>query len=354
MSTNLERLQNRISFLRDEAIYLSGRDHDPSDFAALLKNAGGMLETFLKAHIHPTGRNWNFERLIDELASMGISAQGISSLHLLRRRYNAAKHDPAYDAGMDEVIEALDGAVSALSEMLGRSIGSSEHDAVSAYRRRVWLASWDHFVHGDGEVHVILPVAENDCDFPFSIDVIYLKGLAWPDVLLPLGDSIHPAQGLIPQKFLDMWEKEEDFAGARVFDGVYKDLLRALVGAELRLDLLPFLKRENDPMAMLTAIAFASVDALSEHGAFSSIEEMKNEVLAYGARDYAAPRTSPLAIKAAERFCSLLDEVPSATQSEISGPRFVSAHRFEQALAQAVAHDDGAAITDELELVLRL
>lgn len=354
MATNLERLQSRISFLRDEAVYLSGRDHEPGDFSALLKNAGGMLETFLKAHVHPTGQNWNFVRLIDELASIGASAQGIDSLHLLRQRYNAAKHDPEYDAGVDEVIEALDGAVSVLNWMRGRGIGSSEHDAVPAYRRRVWLASWDHFVHGDGEVRIILPVAEVDCDFPLSIDMINLKGLAWPDVLQPLGESIRPAQGLIPQKFLDIWENEGDFAGARVFDGVYKDLLRALVGAELRMDLLPFLKRENDPLAMLTALAFASVDAVSEHGAFSSIEEMRNEVLAYGARDYAAPRTSVLAVKAAERFCSLLNEVPSAKQSEITGPRFVSAHRFEQALAQAVAHDDSAAITDEHELVLRL
>lgn len=354
MATNLERLQSRISFLRDEAVYLSGRDHEPGDFAALLKNAGGMLETFLKAHVHPTGQNWNFVRLIDELAPMGISAQEIDSLHLLRRRYNAAKHDPAYESGVDEVAEALDGAVSVLNGMRGRGIGSSDNDAVPVYRRRIWLASWDHFVHGDGEVHVILPVAADDCDFPPSIDTIYLKGLAWPNVLQPLGAAVRPAQGLIPQKFLDMWENEGDFAGARVFDGVYKELLRALVGEELRLDLLPFLKRENDSMAMLTALAFASVDAVSEHGAFSSIDEMRDEVLACGARDYAAPRTAELAVTAAERFCNLLTKVPGARQSEVTGPRFLSSARFEQALAQAVAHDDSAAITGELELVLRL
>lgn len=354
MATNLQALQQRIRFLEQEAVYLSGRDHEPSDFADLLTNAGTWLERFLKAHIHPRGHNWKFVRLINELASIGVAAPAVASLHLVRRRYNSAKHDPAYEPSIDDVTGALGGLLVVLHGLAGRAFGTSEQEVAPAYRRRVWLASWDHYVHGDGEVHVMLPVGESDCDLPPSIDTIYLKGLAWPDVLKPLGASVRPAQGVVPQRFLDAWEREGDFAGARVFEGAYRDLLRVLAGAELGLDLLPFLKRENDRMAMLIAVAFASVDTVRSQGPFDSIKHMSDEIKAHAAREYAAPRASPLVVQAVARFSVLLNAVPPERFPQVAGPRFLPHAKFNQAVRTAVAHDGDVAVTREFEVVVRI
>src|SRR4051794_3038912 len=112
MRTNLGVLTDGLKALRSEAVRLSGRDHEAGDLKSLLKDAGGTVETFLKAYVYPAGSKSTFEKLIDGLAPLGIAPSDLAALHVLRRRYNAAKHDPQYIPTIDEVIEALGGAAS--------------------------------------------------------------------------------------------------------------------------------------------------------------------------------------------------------------------------------------------------
>ncbi|MDB4927764.1 MAG: hypothetical protein JWM10_248 [Myxococcaceae bacterium] len=245
----------------------------------IAEGRGGSVETFLKAAGYPPGTNWSFAKLIDNLPTIGAPAEGLPPLHVLRHRYNSAKHDHVYDPTVHEVTETLDGAIAALSRWRGLGLGNTEAPAPALYRRMLWLASWDHYVHGDGEVQVFLPIAEDDGEHPPRIDVIYLKGLAWPDVLAPLGTSVSSATGRIPKKFLDSWESEGDCAGARVFEGEYRELLKVLAQAELRLDLIPLLKREADVSAVRTALALAATDVARASAGPPVKDELVTEIL---------------------------------------------------------------------------
>lgn len=352
MRTHLESVIDKLSSLRSEAVRLSGRDHEQDDLLALLKVAGGNLEAFLKALVH-VGTNWNLFKLIDELSKFGVSTSDISTLHLLRSSYNSAKHDPGYQVDTDKVTDILDGVVSVLRQWKGLGIGASEHAYLPKYNRRLWLAGWDHFVHGDGEVHIILPAPECDGDFPPHVDVIYLNGLAWPDVLAPLSESVKSATGLIPQRFLDLWEQEGDFAGARVFDGDYRQLIHVLAGAELRLDLIPFLKRENDRRSMYNAVALASVDTALSDNPLSSEDELIDQILYLASSQYAAPVTSPFVRTYASKFAKIIFRLPPEKRSALNGPLFVTEEKFKRLRASAICFENDLLISSRVELVIR-
>jgi hypothetical protein len=201
-------------------------------------------------------------------------------------------------------------------------------------------------------VQVFLPADETEW-LPNSIDTIYLRGLAWPSVLAPLGAAVRAASGVIPDKFIQQWEADGDCAGARVFDGDYRDLIRTLVGAELVLDLVDFLKREADYNSMRTALAFAAVDVAGT-GLLGDGDVLTEEILHIAATEYAAPRAARLPRALAPRFAKLLTAVPEKDRSSLSGPRFVTGTKFRQLQAGALATDGDLMIASGPELVIHL
>lgn len=218
----------------------------------------------------------------------------------------------------------------------------------------LWLASWDHYVHGDGEVQVFLPIAEDDGEHPPRIDVIYLKGLAWPDVLAPLGTSVSSATGRIPKKFLDSWESEGDCAGARIFEGEYRELLKVLAQAELRLDLIPLLKREADVSAVRTALALAATDVARASAGPQVKDELVTEILQVAAVEYAVPRSAPLARRYAESLGELVTSLTPIELAMVSGPRFVTRRKFDELAHSARQVGDSMQVSANLELVFPL
>jgi hypothetical protein len=352
MRTHLQLIVDKVTALRNEAVRLAGVDHEPAECASLLKDAGGSVETFLKAAVYPAGARGTFEKLIDDLANVKkVEAADLPPLHELRKKYNAAKHNHLYAPEADEVASVLTGAIKVLVSWRGKGIASTECAVLTKYRRRLWLASWDHFVHGDGEVRIFLPVAEDDCDFPPMVDGIYLKGLSWPDVLAPLGSTVTEAKGQVPSKFLDQWESEGDCAGVRVFNGEYRRLLRVLAPKELRFNLIPTLLRENDAYAMRAALAFAAVDVAQVRFARASAEEFRKAILRAAEADYAAPRHGAIAKAYADDLSALLATLPANVLKELDGPRFVSGRKYEELACSALARGREVLVSATPELV---
>lgn len=352
MRTHLERFMHVLTALRAEAVRLSGHDHEPDECKTLLKDAGGLLETFLKEHVYGANAPGGLFLLINGLGEVGVSQVDREKLHFLRTRYNRAKHESAYAAPVDDAITALGDAVDIVASWRGQALGTSEDIAAPSYRRRVWLAGWDHFAHGDGEIQIIAPVDPDDTDFPPLLDLIYLKGLAWPGVLDPLDADVLEAGGLIPQRFLDRWENDGDFAGARVFEGEYRELLRVLAGDELRLDLIDFLKRENNRSAMRSATAFAAIDAARAGLSEGSQEDRVRAVMTIAAGDYGVPATAEVALRCASEHLVLIDAVDERNRRTLTGPRFVSHARLDRERRMAVASAPTALISMNHELLL--
>lgn len=351
MNTNLEKLICEFRSLHAEAIRIAGKDHEDSDLNALLKVAGGALEVFLKGHVH-VGRKWVLARLISDLDIFGIGANEIQVLDKLRDDYNSAKHDPCFSVTASGVAKTIGDALDVLGSWRGKKIGTTEALATSKYKRTLWLAGWDHYVHGDGEVHIMAPSIEGDRVRPPSIDLIYLKGLAWPTVLDSLGAAVLRPEGLIPEKYLSEWAAEGDFAGARVYQGDFRELIKVLSSEELNLDLIPFLKRENDPNAMFNAVALAFVDVLPGLLTELDVGQHPEIILRQAALEYATPPGSRLARRFADGFSGFWLKVPSDLRRPLSGPRFVSPTKFQQLSTIASYVDDDLLITQVGELVI--
>lgn len=332
---------------------MAGHDHEVADLTAPLKEAGGTVETFLKDCVFP-GSTRNFYELNEDLAGLGIALTDRSALHALRRAYNAAKHDPCYAPSARDVIKVFDDAIATFVSWRGIGISSCDLPAPPVYRRTIWIVGWDHYAHGDIEVHIFAPVEDGNLDFPLGIDTIYLKGLVFPNILSRLGTAVRAGKGLIPQRFIDLWEGEGDCAGSFVFDGAYRDLLRELARSELRLDLADHLKRENNPLAMRTAAAFAAVDAARTTGAPAGADALREAVLACAAMDYAAPLTSSLLRRYAHDFSTLIAKLPLADRQQITGPRFVPGGKFRRLQATAAFVGESALVRPGPELVLEL
>lgn len=353
MQTHLQKIMSMIQDLEREAIHLSGQDHLPEDLFALVKNAGAALELFLKSHIH-VGQSWKLHRLIDQLDSLGVSAADIEMLHNLRNNYNSPKHDPSYGAHIDEIIKILKDTSHVLQGWIGSRYGNAEQFYRPIYKRRMWLAGWDHYVHGDGEVHIMIPVGQDDVDFVPSLDVIYLKGLAWPSVLDKLGPAVSLADGIIPQRFLDMWSQEGDFADARVYYGDYRELIRTLASEELRLDLIPFLKRENDSSSMRNAVAIAAVDAAAGYEISTSESDFKEKIIDTASSEYACPSSSKFVRQFAEKFAKAIFNVPEEQRRSVTGPRFVNSINFQRQMKSSSYSDQWLLLNDHLELFINI
>lgn len=357
MATNLDYMIAGMIAFRRRAVELSGEDHLSEDSAAILKDVGGRLETFFKEHIVPIlGSRVGFAQLIEALSGFGISVGDIAALHALRLDYNLAKHEPKFMLKAEVVCKHTDKAIKILNEFRGRGIATSEAQrVVPQYSRTIWLASWDHYIHGDGEINVFAPVDETE-DEPPLIDLIYVNGLAWPGLLVPLGATVQSAEGSIPKKFIDAWTIGEDFAGARVFRGAYRDLLKVFSQYELRLGILSFLKREQQDVSMRTAIAFSVVDAAAK--GFKVPEEVDGIIAAsmvISAADYAAPQEAVLARKYSDAMAQLLKALPEGVYVPIlRGPRFVGEIGFDALKVQAMALQNDVMITGDFELVVMM
>jgi hypothetical protein len=332
-----------------EAVAISGRDHTPRELSSFLKDVGAEVELFLRDAVYGgKRRGWSFEQLIDGLVPLGASQQIAAELHALRKAYNAAKHDPAYQAPIAEVLEVLQAAVDALRSLLPLGIGGTNVAAPLTYRRLFWLAGWDYFASGVTEVAVMLPTADDA--FPPVFDSIHLSCSGWTAVTdhFAAAGQLRLGRSTVPDHVYDRWRGEGDLAEGGSFDGDYRELVTMLAAhaapAEREGQLLSNLLRENDRRAMLNAFFMATVDVSQAGITTQNVAELAERIAVEAAHRYAAPRHAPVSRDVSPKLARLVLALPPAQANAITGPYWVSRASFEAALPTASATFDGKAL----------
>jgi hypothetical protein len=357
MTTRGEGIVGAAGQAYAEAVALSGRDHTPQEFAGFLKDLGSDVEVFLKDAVYAgTQNNTNFVALINGLPGLGLPHAVSAPLHALRQGYNAAKHNPNYAPAVNDVIGILDGAKGALTTIRDSGVGQVTAPVVRSYRRVFWFAAWDHYIGGDTEIHLMLPITEGD--WAPGLDIIYIDMKSWDvvrETLLAAG-SLYLGKGTVPDKHYDSWAAEGDFLAGGRYEGNYRDLLRLLAAHERVEDLIPFLKRENDAAAMHAAAVMAAVDVVTTGQIIEEQEALTELIAVLAANTYAAPRNSPYIKHLAPRLAKMLLAIGPPVRAAMSGPHWVTAATFDKEAAAASLCPDHPkiAVTDDGRFLVRL
>ncbi len=333
--------QEFLSFIRNvnwDCIARAGCDHTPQDFKDLLIRVGASVEVFFKDHVYSGVNRRKFAALIDDLEAFGVSAAARVSLHDLRLAYNKAKHDPYYAAEIQSIMTVIRNCEVALKELTQLPLGTMRTSVPTSFRRLMWLSAWDHIIGGDTEIGIFLP-ASPEINMPYDVDGIYIDMKKWDDAKAELAKvgKLCFAPSCTPERAYNFWSGEGDFLEAGSFEGDLRSMISVLGRFERVEDILPDLKRENQPRSMLAAALFAVVD-LSSEGKLTEDARLIAEDIVSVSANYAAPATSRYLKVYATKVAELVSSAPSTVRDGLSGPIWVSSVRYAQLEAERVAY----------------
>jgi len=299
-------------------------NYDPSQVRDVLSIVGAKVEIFLKAIALP-GRNPRntFEWFIDELVNIPIDVAFREKLHLLRRRYNAAKHDPTVIIPLLEATQIVEDARASIFAIVEKNAGSVGV-VINPYMHRVfWVAVWDNYIHGDSDVHIILPGESSHWLGPPTFDIIHIEISAWDSVKasLQLLGIFKTGQGLIPEKQYEVFNDDSNFLGAWVFEGDYRNLITTLAQYELRLDLLPGLNRHENRGSMILAFLLAGIDVV---GSVADPTALAPAIIRQATAVYAVPADFQHLGSFADNLATMFQMIEHQEWSRISGPVWMS------------------------------
>lgn len=343
MATYGQHFLAELADAKTALLKLTLASYEPPQIRDVISAVGAKTEVFLKSVALPGKNSRNtLQWFIDELAGASVSASSLGKLHLLRQTYNDAKHEPAITIPILDAVEIVDQARNAAEEIVTKGIGAVDRVIHPHTHRVFWIAVWDHFAHGDSEVHIILPGESDHWLGPPTFDIVYVSIAGWEDVVatIPQVGRFRSGKGLIPDLQYEAFRSDEDFHGAWVFEGDYRSLITTLAQHELRQDLIPGLNRHDSSGSMTLAFLLAVLDVTNT---ITSLAELPAAIIAQAASAYAVPPDYKYAQTFAEGMAEMMKLIPVADWPKLSGPIWMRETEFdagaEQCLAKHPKHD---------------
>lgn len=291
---------------------------------SIVERLGSRLERFFKTAVFPgTTAADTFDTLINRLKSHGIHKSVRAQLHALRDLYNDAKHDPVAAIRLKRAVDTIAAARTAVEALVSMGVGATAAPVERVISRLLWVSAYDVYISGVTEVYVSLPLPENL--FATHLDHIWIDGLAWDSMKAELLDTecFHYGQEHFDPVVYARFSEEQDFLNAGIWDGDYRQLIRIISKYEDRPTadrLVPHLRRDHMPIAVLSAIALAGVDVASAATAILSREELKAKILKHADEVYAMPDKHSWIPETAAGLAELIVQLPFAVWSELNGP----------------------------------
>jgi hypothetical protein len=295
------------------------------DVSAVIDPLGSRLESFLRTTVLPmASHNDNFYQLIEALIPAGLAASHAGELHSLRQLYNRSKHSPSESLPLAEAIDALQRAADAIAAIgsLGLGIGGLPYERAVNYH--LYVAFWDHFTAGETEVVVAVP-GDNWTHITL-VDTLSMKGNNW-ETLKPLLLS-HPQFRLGQEHFRpEVWktltEEGSNFLTAGVWDGDYGELIRLLAPFDDRAiaaELIPDLRRDQNPTSVAIALIVAAVDVARATSATLSEDDLAERILDRADNQYAMPRDGQAVKAGATQIAALIRTLSFDQWCHLVGP----------------------------------
>lgn len=322
----VDDLQSAVEQLK----LLEDREHDPQDITDILVQAGTRMEFFFKDALFPDStKQDDANSVINRLKSIGVAKGVREDLHAARVACNDSKHDPRFGISIPFAVDVLEKAVVAVDELIRLNVDGIQQPFLRGPMRSYWIAAWDHFIHGDIEIHVTLPYLAKGSAPTF--DIYNIDCNSWESLKGELGDSLLLGREAVSSKFYDDCAGEGDFFTAGEFQGEYR-VLSAALSARLMNEnqLLPGLRRQDNALGVVAALCMAAVDAARSAPALASIAELEEAILKVSEEQYAIVPTVNLAIALAPALATLFLALPEKARASASGPIWVDELGFDR------------------------
>jgi hypothetical protein len=353
MPTYGEQIMKEFESVLSNLERLSHEGYEPSQVRDVVTSIAFKTELFLKSVILPAARPRNtFEWFIDELSTVGVSQAARDKLHVLRRKYNDAKHDPNATINLVAAVSIVRDGFDSIRELVSNGCGSANAPVPQHLSRAYWIAAWDHYIGGDTEVHIIIPAKSEHWLGPPSFDTIYVRMEAWDSIKAELGrlGVFADGFGLIPDSQYRIFQSESDFLGAWVFEGDYRSLITTLAKHELRQDLIPGLNRQDSAKPMILAYLLAAVDTVNN---LLSDADFETRIDDQAKLIYAVPPDYKHSEYLAGGMASMFRLVPVSDWHRITGPSWVSKETFDTLLPTSRAKHPKYCVLIDDDFVLR-
>lgn len=339
MYTNGDEIVRCLEVSISDLTKLSYRIYSPADIIGIMSSIGAKLELYFKAVLFPReSPKRNFEYFINSLSGQ-VNQTDLDTLHDLRRNYNSAKHDPAYDIGLLEAQQKLNSVKDVLIRIAPLSLGLTNQPHSSSTKRVYWLAAWDHYIGGDTEIHVMVPSISEHFMGPPSLDMIYIDGLKWDEAKAALAAAgrLDNWEGYIPKSYVSAWEGDESFLSAKIFEGEYRDLITSLGQFEKRLDLIYGLNRADSEQNVFIASLMAIADISASRAEQSDLEA---EIIQQVTSTYFLPETARRLPEITRDLVAMLRKAAWQDLTPLIGPLWATNDEFVQLESAAIVTSD--------------
>lgn len=149
-----------------------------------------------------------------------------------------------------------------------------------------------------------------------------------------IGRNVAKGNGIIPNEQFNALIADEASLTPLVFEGYYKDLLTILASHELRLDIFPGLRREDNWWSVFVAVTLAACDIASNSSVPTSLAA---DIQRYVIDQYAVPSHYDGLKSIAEGISDLICQIPVLDWKMINGPMWARINEFKDLTDNALA-----------------
>jgi hypothetical protein len=169
--------------------------------------------------------------------------------------------------------------------------------------------------------------------------LVYVDIARWDQVkgALVTAGSLRQEQGLLPDDVLVSFREDFDFHEAVVFEGSFRNLIVVLAAFESREDLLPGLRREDDPQAMMQAFILATLDSAQQSAGLFSLQSLTTAISRRAVEAYAVPDNYHSLAAQSSQFAEMAVALPESWKARVNGPIWVAGDEFVLQTAGALA-----------------
>lgn len=293
------------------------------DIKGIIEPASSNIELYLKSVVFPSvNPRAGFASLIAMLTRQSISQSSTDALDGLRLFYNNLKHQPGADGSLIIAIDHVKSAMLAIMEINTSGLGATAQLETTVPRYTLWVACWDHYIHGDTEIAIMIP--EEVRPYGKAVDHISVEMKSWDDIksALTATGHFHWGEDRFSKEVINSFVKEGDFLSAGIWDGPYRELVTIFAKYEKvshREDLLPGLRRQDTYWSVGTGLIMAVLDVLGK-GVSPDDITFHEDVLEIADMVFAIPKDGAGVKGAVDQLINLVKSVPSAQRNQITGP----------------------------------
>lgn len=321
---------------------LESRHYTSEDVRRIVQELGSRVERFFKSAVFPgLDPKTDFAGVINRLKAYGGHPQERrDKFHALRELYNDGKHDPNAPVKLRNAIAIVRDLRGAMAELISTNPGQVGAVAREDVSRVLWLTGHDHYTGGATEIYVSLPLPDDI--FATHQDHFWLDWQSWDAVKADLLATGNFEYG--PQHFReDVFKRfhEDDFIGAGIWDGDYRQLVRILARYEKReLSDQVIFPRDGMFTSVLSSLTLAAIDVAPSLPERATSADLSKAILDQADKVYAIPNRRSAVQRTADALAEMILRLPRDHWAALSGPYWNLANPEELAAHIRPAEDD--------------